>query len=338
MIVMSLRRRPVSPAAAPAILAALTGLALLASGCGSGSSAADGAGSGSKPQVIASFYPLEYVARQVGGSDVAVQNLTKPGVEPHDMELNPRQVATISEAGLVVYLKGFQPAVDEAVDQNKPKASLDAATIVPLVEREGVEDEHAEEEGHDKEASPGTEESHAEEEEHAKDPHIWLDPTKFAAVVTAIGDKLAGIDPGHAEGYRSRAADLVKRLETLDTEFKTGLATCKRKDLVTSHTAFGYLADRYGLTQVGITGVSPDAEPSLTRLGELQRLVAAKGVTTVFFETLVSPKAAQTLARDAKIEAAVLDPVEGIADPAKEDYFSVMRANLTALRKALACT
>lgn len=319
-------------ATAPALVAALSLLlSWLLSGCGAddGSAAGSGSGSGGKLSVVASFYPLEFVVRQVGGGDVAAENLTKPGVEPHDLELDPRQVASVSEAGLVVYLKGLQPAVDEAVEQNPPEAALDVSGVVPLEDHGRVEEEHAGEE-------PAGE--HAGDGEDGGDPHLWLDPTKLATVAAAVGAKLAEVDGGHADGYRSRAADLVERLRALDAEFSTGLKTCQRREIVTSHAAFGYLAERYRLQQVGISGVNPEAEPSPARLAEVQRIVSDKGVTTIFFETLVSPKTAQSLARDAKVSTAVLDPLEGVTDPAKEDYFSVMRANLTALRKALGCS
>jgi zinc transport system substrate-binding protein len=308
------RVRTVARAASVAAVACV-----LAAGCGSGLGA--GAEDG-KPRVVTSFYPLEFLARQVGGPDVKVENLTKPGTEPHDLELNPRQVAGLAEADLVVYLKGLQPAVDEAVAQNHPKAALDVTTVVPLEDR-GSESQPA---------------GSAGEEGHGADPHIWLDPARFAALVQPVADKLASADADQAAGYRSRAGDLTARLRTLDAEYKTGLSHCQRHDLVTSHSAFGYLAERYGLRQVGISGLSPEAEPSPARLAAVQDIVKAKGVTTVFFETLVSPKTAQTLAHDAGVKAEVLDPLEGVADASREDYLSVMRTNLTTLRSALGCS
>jgi zinc transport system substrate-binding protein len=287
--------------------------------------------------VVAAFYPLQFVATHIGGDKVAVVNLTEPGVEPHDLELTPKQVGKIADADLVLYIKGFQPAVDEAVEQNPAKAVVEASTAAPF-EETGAEaalesEEHAEEgtqeEGTEEEAHPG--------EEHG-DPHIWLDPSKLAKITTAVSDRLAAADPGGAETYRANAAKLAGDLAALDSEYRAGLARCSRKAFVTSHAAFGYLAKRYGLEQVPIAGISPEEEPSPQRVAAVQQLVRDKGITTVFFETLVNPKLAETIARDTGARAEVLDPVEGIEAGSSADYFTVMRANLEALRKAMACT
>ena len=269
---------------------ALLCLVLLA-GCGSGSGSSDAV------DVVAGFYPLAYVAERVGGPSVRVTNLTAPGVEPHDLELSPQQASRLEEADLAVYVKGFQPAVDDAVSGGR---GLDV----------GRGDE---------------------------DPHVWLDPAGFAAVATAVGDRLAEIDPEHAGAYRERAAALGAELRGLDAEFRAGLTGCQRKDVVVSHDAFGHLARRYGLTQVGIAGLEPDADPSPARVAEVSRYARDHGVTTIFFETLVSPDVARTVAREAGVTTAVLDPVEGLAEGSGDDYFSVMRRNLAALRTALGC-
>jgi zinc transport system substrate-binding protein len=310
-------------------LPALTVLLLLLAGltaCGGSASGKDGGG---RPQVVAAFYPFAFVAAQVAGSDARVDNLTKPGQEPHDLELTPRQVGRLADAELVVYLHGFQPAVDEAVRQNAKDKALDVADVVTL-ERHGAEPP-----GHDHGATPD-----AHSESGATDPHVWQDPTKLAQVARALADRLAKADPGHAPAYQRRAADLVTRLDALDGEYKAGLAHCTQHAFVTSHAAFGYLAERYGLEQVSIGGLSPDAEPSPARLAAVRRFVKAARVDTVFFETLVSPKAARTLASEAGVRTDVLDPVEGLAPSAGPgaDYFTVMRSNLTALRKALRCS
>ncbi|MCF2530590.1 metal ABC transporter substrate-binding protein [Yinghuangia soli] len=330
---MNIRRAvPVS------LLAATTASVLLLTGCGSGDKADAASGSGSV-DVVAAFYPLKFVAQQVGGPDVKVSSLTKAGAEPHDLELNPKQVAAVSDADVMVYLKGLQPAVDKAVEQNKPKNVVDAAALSPL-EEHGTEVDGADEHGH----AEGEGEKHTEDDGHdhsvadGADPHIWLDPERLAAVAAGVGETLAKADPAHADGYRTRAAEFKTKLDALDQEYKTGLATCQRKDFVTSHAAFGYIAERYGLNEIAINGVNPKSEPSPARIADLQKLVKEKGVTTVFFETLASPKTAETLARDTGVSTAVLDPIEGIKDESKNDYFSVMRANLDALRKALGCS
>lgn len=300
------------PAALSLGMAATAALTLAACGSGVGSTAAGGDRLG----VVASFYPLEYLAEQIGGSHVAVTDLTSPGVEPHDLELSPRQIAAVEKAGLVVYLKGLQPAVDDAVAQFGRGPVVQAADFSPLV------DHHLDEDGGSgPEPGGGT----------TGDPHIWLDPTRYAAVAKGVGAALAKADPGHAPEYRRNTAAMVDRLASLDREFRTGLAPYRGREFVTSHAAFGYLADRYGVTQIAVNGVDPESEPSPARLSEIQRQARAHGVTTIFFETLTSPKLARTLASDLRLRTAVLDPIEGVAHPGREDYFSIQRQNLENL-------
>jgi zinc transport system substrate-binding protein len=286
-------------------------------GCGTDNSSAASSG---KVDVVAAFYPFAFVAQQVGGDEVTVDNLTKPGAEPHDLELTPRQVLAISEADLAIYLKGFQPSVDEAIQQNNPAHTLEVSTVVPLTR-----------------PAPPEEDAKDQNRAHLSgDPHIWLDPTKLATVARALGDQLAAVDPAHAADFRAKAAALVTRLDGLDADLRAGLRNCRQKEFVTSHAAFGYFAERYGLEQIAIAGLSPEAEPAPARIQQIQREVEERGITTIFFETLVSPDLADTIARDTGATTAVLDPIEGIKDPSRDDYFSVMRANLGALRKALA--
>jgi zinc transport system substrate-binding protein len=289
-------RRLLASLLVPATLAALAG-------CGAPASA------GTRLPIVAAFYPLQFLSESIGGDRVQVVNLTKPGAEPHDVELSPRQVARIVDARLAVYLHGFQPAVDDAIKQNAQDQGYDVSTAVPLLDSA---------------------------EGHGTDPHVWLDPIRLAAIGDGVADRLARADPSHAAAYRDRAGRLHQRLTELDAEFQAGLATCARHELVTGHAAFHYLADRYHLTQIGITGVDPEAEPSPRRLAEVAAEARAHGTTTIFFETLVSPKVAETIAREAGATTAVLDPLEGLTDP-DADYFSVMRANLAALTTALGC-
>jgi zinc transport system substrate-binding protein len=297
-------------------LAPALALLLVLSGCGDTSGGGDG-----KLSVVTAFYPLQFISERIGGDVVSVSNLTKPGAEPHDVELNARQVGEITDAGLVVYLSGFQPAVDDAVKQNGSDHAFDAASAVQLLAASEA-DEH----GHE----------HAEESASGTDPHFWLDPTRLATVATKVAEELGKADPAHAADFTARASKIAEDLQQLDSEFTTGLKTCRRHELVTSHTAFHYLADRYGLTQIGITGIDPEAEPSPQRLAAVAEEAKEHGATTIFFETLVSPKVAETLAREVGAQTAVLDPLEGLTDE-NADYFSVMRANLTALTTALGC-
>ena len=303
-------------------LAALTASLALGATAACGEPASGFSDNG-KLDVVTAFYPLEFLSSRIGGEAVAVSELTKPGAEPHDVELNPRQVGQVADAGLVVYLKGFQPAVDEAVAQEAAGKAFDAGSAVELLP--AAEHEH----------EPG-EEEHAESS-GGKDPHVWLDPVRFATISDQLAVRLGQADPARAAEFTTRAQALHAELDKLNTEYAQALKTCQRREIVTSHAAFHYLADRYGLTEVGITGISPEAEPSPQRLAHVAEEAKATGTTTIFFETLVSPKVAETIAREVGARTAVLDPLEGLTEPGA-DYFSVMRSNLTALTTALGCS
>ncbi|MBX9243269.1 zinc ABC transporter substrate-binding protein [Actinotalea ferrariae] len=297
--------------------------------------------------VLASFYPLQYVAEQVGGDHVSVSALTPPGAEPHDLELSPRQVRSVGEADVVVVLGGFQPAVDEAVAAREPAHVVDAARTPAVAEHRAEHggtaedhgaDDHAEaaepEHEHDEAAEQGEEGDGHDHE--GGDPHFWLDPTLLAAVAADVASVLGEADPDHADVFTANAAALAEELDALDAELAAGLATCEQRVVVTSHEAFGYLAERYGFEQVGISGLDPEAEPSPARLREIRTVVEEHGVTTIFTEQLLNPKVAETLAADLGIGTAVLDPLESQADE-DSDYRDVMERNLEALREALRC-
>lgn len=287
--------------------------------------AAAGDAAGQQLSVAAAFYPLEYVVQRVGGDRVDIEGLTPPGAEPHDLELGARQTARIVDADMLVHLSGFQPAVDEAAQQVGERA-FDVASVVDL--REGYEELNHEEDG-------GAGEDEAHEGDKQRDPHVWLDPTLLGEIGDAVAQRLAALDPGGSAGYQARAGALRADLGQLDGEFRNGLAQCARTDIVVSHNAFGYLAARYGLEQVGISGLSPEEEPSPARVVEAARYARENKVTTIFFETLVSPAVAETVASEVGAETAVLDPVEG--QPENGDYLTAMRANLKALQVALGC-
>ncbi|MFF5087177.1 metal ABC transporter substrate-binding protein [Streptomyces niveus] len=333
---MNVRRLIPTAALAGSLTLGLVALSAL-SGC-SPSDAADDAGggagkSGGKLAVVASFYPMQYLAEEIGGSHVDVSTLTKPGVEPHDLELGTRQAAQLGEADYILYLKGIQPAVDEAITAAGVKNTVDAASLTTL-EKHGAEvghdhgDEHAGEEH--------AEEDHAHEGEAGTDPHIWLDPVKYAEVAKGVGASLEKADPDNAAAYRKNTTTVVERLTALDSAFEQGLADTATKTFITTHSAFGYLAERYGLTQESIAGISPESEPSPARVKELRTIAAKDKVGTVFFETLVSDKTAKTVAADSGLKTDVLDPIEGITDKSKgADYVEVMESNLAALEKAL---
>jgi zinc transport system substrate-binding protein len=282
--------------------------------CSPGSSGDDGT-----HDVVAAFYPLQFVAERVGGEHVDVRSLTPPGGESHDLELSPSAVAGLGDADLVVYLSGFQAATDEAVASTGPDHVVDAAEAAALeAGPDGVD--------------PGAGGS------DALDPHFWLDPIRLAAVAHQVADALAEVDPEHAAEFAASADDLAADLDVLDAELADGLAACAGATLVASHEAFGYLAQRYGLHQVGISGIDPEVEPSPARLREVAATVEAEGVRTLFFEVLASPKVTRTLADELGVATAVLDPLEGLAEDDDRDYLAIMRANLDALTTGLTCT
>jgi zinc transport system substrate-binding protein len=282
----------------------------------------DGAADG-KLSVVAAFYPLRFLAERIGGDTVSVTDLAKPGVEPHDLELEPKQVVAVGAADVVVYLAGFQPAVDDVIADEAKDVAFDVATVAPLADAPAGAQE--DEDG----------EKHANE---GKDPHVWLDPVRFAAIGDRLAERFARADPAHADAYRARAAEVHAQLTALDGDYTKALATCQRREIVTSHAAFGYLAARYRLTQVPISGISPEGEPSPKRVAEVATMAREKGVTTIFFETLVSPKIAETLAGEVGAKAEVLDPLEGVEAGSGADYLSVMRQNLGKLTAALSCS
>jgi zinc transport system substrate-binding protein len=283
------------------ILSCVVGLPVLVLatlvGCGGGASAS---GSG-ETEVVAGFYPLAFAAEEIGRDRVAVTNLTPAGSEPHDLEVSPDDVAALRNADLVLLLgEGFQPQLEDAAG--------DGDAVLEVLDTQGLALQPDE------------------------DPHIWLDPLRYAAIARRIANAL---------GEPAAARPFVADLEALDEEFRQGLADCERRELVTSHEAFAYLADRYGLEQVAIAGLSPEAEVDPGRLEEVVDAVRESGATTVFVEPLVSPRIAETVARETGTETAVLDPLEGLSEEQAangDDYFSVMRRNLDALRTALGCS
>lgn len=287
--------------------AALVAGALLAGAALNGCAALSGADTRGV-QVAAAFYPLEFVAERVAGRHADVVDLTRPGAEPHDTELTIRETAQVAQADVVVHESGFQAAVDETVAQDATGVVVDAADV-------GLEKDSA----------------------GRVDPHFWQDPARMADLTTRVARALVEVDPAHAAAYRTNATRLRRQLHALDAAYRDGLSGCRRDTVVVSHAAFGYLA-KYGLHLEPVAGLSPDAEPTPAVLGRLHDLIRREGITTVFHESLGSPRVTEGLARDAGVTSAVLDPVEGLTDrTADEDYLSLMRQNLTALRKANGC-
>ncbi|MGH9040266.1 MAG: metal ABC transporter substrate-binding protein [Acidimicrobiia bacterium] len=262
---------------------------------------------GDRPRVVAAFFPLFEAARRVGGDRAGVVNLTAAGTEPHALELTSDQVDRIEAADVVIYLgNGFQPAVEEVARRAEGE-------IVDALDGAKVED---------------------------GDPHVWLDPALLGEIVERVEAALVKVDPAGKAGYAENSAAYRNELGLLDDEFGQRLATCERRVIVTAHSAFGYLARRYRLTQEPIAGLAPESEPDPQRLAELADLVKSTGTTTVFTETLVSPRVAETLAREAAVTTAVLNPLEGLSESeiaAGGSYVAVMKDNLAALTGALGC-
>ena len=320
-------------------IAAFASLSLVLSACSSATEDASPSQSASATGEVvivhAAFYPLEFLAKTIGGDQIQVISLTVPGAEPHDMELTPVQVAELENISLALYIEGFMPAVDEAIEASVPDSALDLSTTVTLLEGEAHSEEgHSDEGGHsDDEVATDDDHGHG-----AYDPHIWLDPANMISMANAVSGRLIAIDPARSDLYSANTAALVAELEALDQEFTSGLANCEQKEIVTSHDAFGYLANAYGFEQHGIAGLSPDTEPSPARLVEISEMVIAEGITTIYYETLVSPAIAETVANETGATTAVLDPIEGLVEGSTDTFITVMQANLQALIKGQTCS
>ncbi|SDE90228.1 zinc transport system substrate-binding protein [Blastococcus fimeti] len=283
----------------PVVLAVAGCLACGLAACGGGQDDADDGRVG----VVATSYPLEYVAAEVGGNHVEVTALVPAGGDSHGLEPGPHDVLTLQQADVVVHLSGgLQPAVDDVLAQQEPEHVVDAA---PLADR-------------------------------GADPHFWLDPTRMAGLATEVADELAAVDPDHAGEYAAEAERLRASLEDLDGRYAAELAPCRGATLLASHEAFGYLADRYGLRQLGVAGLDPHVEVSPARLRRVADEVRDSGARTVFFEAAAGPGVAGTLAAELDLRTDVLHPIERVADG--ETYPGLMAANLTALRAGLVCS
>jgi zinc transport system substrate-binding protein len=314
------------------------GLAVALTGCGAAPTAtgtpqqvdqANQAAS-EKPQVFTTIYPLEYVTKRIGGEHVEVINIVPPGVEPHDFEPTPKNMVALTGADLFIYNgSGLELWVEKAVenlDQNQTQVvnTTEGLQMLQAAEHEEEhEGEHAEEHGH----------------EHGEfDPHVWLDPTLLKEQAQKVKQALVEKDQAHAADYEKNFAQLASDLDQLDQEFKEMVAQASRKEFMVSHSAFYYLADQYGLEQVAISGVNPADEPSPAELKELVEHVKERQLPYVLFETLVSPKVAEVIAKEAGVKTATLNPLEGLTPEdvqAGKDYLSIMRENLATLREAL---
>jgi zinc transport system substrate-binding protein len=277
-----------------------------------------------KIQIVAGFYPLAYAAEGIAGDLAEVVSLAGPGVEPHDLELTPGDVAKINDADLVVYIPEFIPALDAVVKTLDQSKVINATQGISLIS--GYSDSHEGEEAHSEE------EGHSDES--ATDPHIWLNPSNMVLIGNSIAQALSALTSDSA--INENRSSFENALTTLASDYTAKLANCSIKALVVSHEAFGYIASAYGFEQVGISGLSPEAEPSPARLAEVAKIAKAENATTIYYESLVDPKVAKTLADELKITAVMLDPLE--SPPASGDYLSVMQQNLDTLVKGQVCS
>ncbi|MCI6574192.1 MAG: metal ABC transporter substrate-binding protein [Actinomycetaceae bacterium] len=286
-----------------------------------------------KISVSASFYPVAWLAEQIGTDAVTVSSVTPANVEPHEFELSPADISNLSKSQLIVYVKGFQPSLDDAV------ATVSGPTVIDLSPNVSLEKSQTAGDTHEDEHADEHEGEHAEDaHEHGEmglDPHFWLDPVRMKAAASALTDALSKAHADKAEVFKANLSALDAKLTTLDSDFSSGLKQCKLHDVVTSHAAFSYLTERYGLNQYAISGVDPEAEPSPSDLANVKKVVSSNGTTTIFTEELVSPKTAQAVAQETGAKTAVLSPIE--SKPESGDYISAMQNNLKELRSALQC-
>lgn len=349
-----------------AFMSCLLGLILIVSGCGGGvnNSAAVENNTNSpnsenktavqteKLKIQVSFYPMYEFTKNVAGDLAEVEVLVPGGIEPHDWEPTPQDIKKIAESDVLVYngagMEGWVDQVLLAVG-NDNLVKIEASHGLDIMEGSEEEEEDHEHEGeihdHDgEEAHEHEEEAHDHEEEGhhhdhgGLDPHVWLSPALAIKEVRNIEAGLAEAAPDYKDEFKKNADNYVAKLEQLDQEFIDGLSNTKRKDFITQHAAFGYLAQSYGLTQVPIAGLSPEQEPSAEMMTKIVKFAKENKVKTIFFETLVSSKVADTIAKEIGAKSAVLNPIEGLTDEDQAnhlDYLGIMRQNLKSLQAAL---
>lgn len=269
-----------------------------------------------KIPVTASFYPLYFFAGQIGGDKAEVRNLTPAGVEPHNWEPAPQDIARIEKSKLLI-LNGIMEAWGDKVKNN-----LQGKQVTVVAAGEGLF-------------------KSTEVGQMSSDPHVWLSPPLAEKQVEVVTRGFIKVDPSNTAYYETNQKKLDDRLDQLDQAYKQGLSNCIQRDIITSHAAFGYLAGTYGLNQVSIAGLSPEAEPSSRQLAKIASFAKSNNVKYIFFEKSASPKLSETLAREIGAQTLVLDPLEGLSEDdikIKKDYFTVMEDNLRNLQTALQCS
>jgi len=271
-----------------------------------------------KLQVTTSFYPYYYFTERIGGNKADVTDITPPGGEPHDYEPSSGDIVKIDSSKLLI-LNGAVESWGSKIQQDLKGTNTQILVAGTGLFSQNVIDENG---------------------INSVDPHIWLSPRLAKIQVSRILNAFINIDPANKNYYTANTNKLLSDLTILDQDYKTGLSSCQKKDIVTSHAAFGYLATDYELTQIPIAGLSPDAEPSLKQLADIANFSKVNGIKYIFFESLASPKLSQTIASEVGAQTMVLDPIEGLTPDALSkggNYLTVMRQNLHNLEVVLDC-
>lgn len=293
-------------------------LALAITACGSSNSGNPGA-----LKVVTTFYPLAFLAERVGGDEVEVTNLVPVGGEPHDFEPSPRQIVAVTEADVALYMgQGFEPWMEDLKTELSAKGvvAVEVNASLPVIQF--------------------SQEEQTDAEEHVYDPHTWLDPLMMQEMVSMILDAFTTADPEGKEYYMANAELVIRELQTLHETYQAGLTSCENKTILVSHDAFHYLAERYGIETIPVSGLSPEDEPSANRLTELADFAKENKSQYIFFETLANPAVAETLAAEANLTPLTFNPIEGLTEEEArngETYFTLMQANLDNLKLAMSC-
>lgn len=270
-----------------------------------------------KMPVVASFYPISFFSSEIGGYKTTVMNLTPAGVEPHDYEPSTKDLARLERSRVLVLNGGIEGWAD------KVKTNLEAKQVTVITAGEGIISKDIEEDG-----------------KKTPDPHIWLDPVLAKEEARKIAEGFIQADPPNQSYYENSLSLLNDKFDQLHQKYQIGLNNCQKKDIITTHSAFAYLAARYGLNQVAISGLSPEAEPSLQQIADVTDFAKENDVKYIFFETLISPKLADTIASEVGAKTLVLDPLESLSEDdisTGKNYFTVMEDNLKNLQLALGC-
>jgi zinc transport system substrate-binding protein len=284
----------------------------------------------SKLKGVASLFPLQEFAKKVGGDKVQVVLLLPPGAEAHTWEPKPSDVVKISQADIFIYIgPSLEPWIDKVLRavQNKKLRVLEASRGLPLIKAE--------------EAEEGTGHSRGARAPEKMDPHIWLDFALDQKIVEAIAAAFSGIDPTHAAFYKSNAGIYEGQLNELDQKYRQALGQCRhRQVLLSGHSAFAYLAKRYGLRQIALSGISPDAEPTPKKMAGVIETAHKTGIKFIYVEELVNPKLAQVLSKEAGVGVLILNAGHNLTPQQvkqKVTFLELMQKNLENLVKGLEC-